>query len=80
MAALGAEVQLRMINHDQPYLTDENNHILDRSVGEIVERLGSTTERDAGLWSTCRFRELEYPSSPTTNAWPPRTLLPFVVT
>jgi len=78
MAALGAEVQLRMINHDQPYLTDENNHILDRSFAEIVERLGSTTERDAGscgaLLGSANW------NTPTTNAWPPRTLLPFVVT
>jgi ribose 5-phosphate isomerase A len=35
IAALGAEVQLRTNDNGQPYLTDENNHILDCRFGEI---------------------------------------------
>ena len=33
--ALGADVQLRMGDHGKPYLTDENNYILDCRFGEI---------------------------------------------
>lgn len=35
IAALGAEVQLRTNKDGKPYLTDENNHILDCRFGEI---------------------------------------------
>ena len=35
--ALGAEVQLRRDSNGQPYLTDENNHILDCRFGEIQD-------------------------------------------
>jgi ribose 5-phosphate isomerase A len=35
IAALGAEVQLRTGTDDKPYLTDENNHILDCRFGQI---------------------------------------------
>ena len=37
IAALGAEVQLRKGDQNQPYLTDENNHILDCTFDEIVD-------------------------------------------
>lgn len=35
ITALGAEVQLRTGNDGQPYVTDENNHVLDCRFGEI---------------------------------------------
>jgi len=35
ITALGAEVQLRQGNDGKPYVTDENNHILDCRFGEI---------------------------------------------
>ncbi|HLV89120.1 MAG TPA: ribose-5-phosphate isomerase RpiA [Candidatus Sulfotelmatobacter sp.] len=35
IAALGAEVQLRTSSDGSPYVTDENNHILDCRFGEI---------------------------------------------
>jgi ribose 5-phosphate isomerase A len=35
IAALGADVRLRMKDDGTPYLTDENNHILDCHFGEI---------------------------------------------
>ncbi len=35
IAALGADVQLRSLPDGKPYLTDENNHILDCRFGEI---------------------------------------------
>ncbi len=37
IAALGADVQLRMDGAGQPYITDENNHILDCRFGEIAD-------------------------------------------
>lgn len=37
IAALGAEVELRRGADGQPYVTDENNHILDCSFGQIVD-------------------------------------------
>jgi ribose 5-phosphate isomerase A len=37
IAALGADVQLRLDGAGQPYVTDENNHILDCRFGEIVD-------------------------------------------
>jgi len=40
IAALGAEVKLRMNAHDQPFVTDENNYILDCSFGEIRDADG----------------------------------------
>jgi ribose 5-phosphate isomerase A len=41
IAALGADVQLRTIADGKPFVTDENNHILDCRFGEIrdVEKL-----------------------------------------
>lgn len=35
--ALGAEVQLRQDSYGKPYLTDENNHILDCCFGQIQD-------------------------------------------
>jgi ribose 5-phosphate isomerase A len=35
IAALGANVQLRVDNSGKPFVTDENNHILDCHFGEI---------------------------------------------
>ena len=35
ITALGADVQLRTGNDGQPYVTDENNHVLDCRFGEI---------------------------------------------
>src|SRR5579864_679051 len=35
IAALGAEVQLRLTSEGTPFVTDENNHILDCRFGEI---------------------------------------------
>ena len=37
IAALGADVQLRMKGDGTPYLTDENNHILDCRFGQIQD-------------------------------------------
>ncbi|HUA14228.1 MAG TPA: ribose-5-phosphate isomerase RpiA [Verrucomicrobiae bacterium] len=37
ITALGAQVQLRREPDGKPYLTDENNHILDCRFGEIVD-------------------------------------------
>jgi ribose 5-phosphate isomerase A len=37
IAALGAEVQLRIETDGKPFVTDENNHILDCRFGEISE-------------------------------------------
>jgi ribose 5-phosphate isomerase A len=37
IAALGADVQLRMQPDGKPYLTDENNHILDCRFGQIPD-------------------------------------------
>jgi ribose 5-phosphate isomerase A len=37
IVALGADVQLRMDGAGQPYITDENNHILDCRFGEIAD-------------------------------------------
>jgi len=37
IAALGAEVQLRIEADGKPFVTDENNHILDCRFGEISE-------------------------------------------
>lgn len=37
IAALGAEVRLRLQQNGQPYLTDENNHILDCHFGQIPD-------------------------------------------
>jgi len=37
IAALGAEVQLRMGADGRPYVTDENNHILDCRFGQIAD-------------------------------------------
>ena len=37
IAALGAEVQLRTSVDGKPYLTDENNHILDCRFGQIAD-------------------------------------------
>lgn len=37
IAALGADVQLRVDGAGQPYITDENNHILDCRFGEIAD-------------------------------------------
>jgi len=40
IAALGAEVRLRMKPDGAPYVTDENNHILDCSFGQIRDADG----------------------------------------
>ncbi|HEV2401721.1 MAG TPA: ribose-5-phosphate isomerase RpiA [Candidatus Sulfotelmatobacter sp.] len=37
IAALGADVQLRMGPDGKPYVTDENNHVLDCRFGEICD-------------------------------------------
>jgi ribose 5-phosphate isomerase A len=37
IAALGAEVRLRMLPDGKPFVTDENNHILDCHFGEIED-------------------------------------------
>ncbi len=37
IAALGADVQLRMDDSGKPFVTDENNHILDCRFGEIPD-------------------------------------------
>ena len=37
ITALGAKVKLRMGEDGKPYVTDENNHILDCSFGEILD-------------------------------------------
>ena len=42
--ALGAEVQLRLDGDTKPYLTDENNHILDCRFGEIRDADGLARE------------------------------------
>jgi ribose 5-phosphate isomerase A len=44
IAALGAEVQLRRNASGSPYLTDENNHILDCRFGEIRDPDGVARE------------------------------------
>ena len=48
--ALGADVKLRM-DGNKPYLSDENNHILDCSFGEIAdpERLACTLSQMPGV-------------------------------
>jgi ribose 5-phosphate isomerase A len=38
--ALGAEVEVRRDAHGKPYLTDENNHILDCRFGQIPDADG----------------------------------------
>jgi ribose 5-phosphate isomerase A len=40
IAALGAEVQLRVESDGKPYVTDENNHILDCRFGQIPDADG----------------------------------------
>jgi ribose 5-phosphate isomerase A len=40
IAALGAQVTLRMEAGEKPYVTDENNHILDCSFGQIPDADG----------------------------------------
>jgi ribose 5-phosphate isomerase A len=40
IAALGAEVKLRQATDGKPYLTDENNHILDCHFGQIPDADG----------------------------------------
>ncbi len=40
IAALGAEVQLRRCADGKPFVTDENNHILDCRFGEIIDADG----------------------------------------
>lgn len=47
IAALGAEVQLRRDQTSKPYLTDENNHILDCRFGEIRDPEGLARELSA---------------------------------
>jgi ribose 5-phosphate isomerase A len=44
IAALGAEVALRKDTSGKPYLTDENNHILDCRFGEIRDADGLASE------------------------------------
>jgi ribose 5-phosphate isomerase A len=44
IAALGADVQLRSGPDGRPYLTDENNHILDCRFGEIRDPVGLARE------------------------------------
>ena len=44
IAALGAEVQLRVGVDGKPYVTDENNHILDCRFGEIRDADGLARE------------------------------------
>jgi ribose 5-phosphate isomerase A len=44
IAALGAEVQLRRNAEGSPYLTDENNHILDCRFGEMPDPDGVARE------------------------------------
>lgn len=44
IAALGADVRLRAGEDGQPYLTDENNHILDCRFGEIRDPDGLARE------------------------------------
>jgi len=40
IATLGAQVTLRMEAGEKPYVTDENNHILDCSFGQIPDADG----------------------------------------
>jgi ribose 5-phosphate isomerase A len=47
IAALGARVQLRSGADGKPYLTDENNHILDCRFGEIRDPEGLACELSA---------------------------------
>jgi ribose 5-phosphate isomerase A len=47
IAALGANVQLRTDSGGRPYLTDENNHILDCRFGEIRDADGLARELSA---------------------------------
>ena len=47
IAALGAEVQLRRDADGNPYVTDENNHILDCRFGEIRDPDGVARELSA---------------------------------
>ena len=51
ITALGAKVKLRMGEDGKPYVTDENNHILDCSFGEILEadRLASQLSEMPGV-------------------------------
>jgi ribose 5-phosphate isomerase A len=51
IAALGADVQLRRNVDGTPYITDENNHILDCRFGEIrdVERLAQALNAMPGV-------------------------------
>jgi ribose 5-phosphate isomerase A len=44
IAALGAEVQLRTKEYGKPYLTDENNYILDCHFGQISDADGLARE------------------------------------
>jgi ribose 5-phosphate isomerase A len=44
ISALGAEVKLRLGADDEPYVSDENNHILDCSFGEIRDPDGLSRE------------------------------------
>jgi|SRR5579872_2937039 ribose 5-phosphate isomerase A len=44
IAALGADVRLRMGDDGKPYVTDENNHILDCRFGQILDPEGLARE------------------------------------
>jgi len=44
IAALGADVRLRMGDDGKPYVTDENNHILDCRFGQIHDPEGLACE------------------------------------
>jgi ribose 5-phosphate isomerase A len=44
IAALGAEVKVRMDGAGNPYVTDENNHVLDCYFGEIADADGLARE------------------------------------
>ncbi len=47
IAALGADVRLRMGDDGKPYVTDENNHILDCRFGQIQDPEGLARELSA---------------------------------
>ena len=51
IAALGAQVELRLNPNKTPYVTDENNHILDCRFGEIrdADRLASELSQMPGV-------------------------------
>ena len=77
ITALGAEVQLRAGNEGKPYMTDEDNHILDCRFGEIrdADRLARDLSEMPGVVEHGLFIGMSPPMK-FTDRWS-RTILHF---